>query len=687
MAKQDSDNSKNSYSADDFTALEGLDAVRKRPGMYIGSTDSHGLVHLHHEIFDNAVDEAIAGHCTRIEVILNKDGSVSISDNGRGIPVDTNAKTGLSGVMLAFTKLHAGGKFGGSGYKTSGGLHGVGSAVVNALSHRVDVTVERDGQQWALSFNRGKPVSYQGNAPDSAYKEVKDISAVKTVAKNRSGTVVRFWPDRGLFQKDAEISREVIIERARKTAFLIPNLSIHVRDLTRDETYEETFEFSGGIKDMVEYLQKDKPVCDTVYIEGTGTFIETVPVLDESGHMVNTDVERQVIVEAAFSYGNGYDANTNSFVNVVTTPKGGTHLKGFERGLLQTVRKAYEGTRLLKASEDPPILEDALEGITAVVSVQVPEPQFIGQTKEELGTSGVTKIVQEVVSDGVNRWINGKTKNQARTILEKIANASRTRIASRTQREAARRKTALEGASMPAKLVDCRAIGIDQSELFLVEGDSALGSARKGRNSEYQALLPLRGKILNVQKASMADMLKNAECAAIIQCLGAGSGRSFDIEQMRYGRVVLMADADVDGSHIRVLLITLIAKYMRPVIEEGRLYAAMPPLHKLEILGRKKEEIYTYTQSEKDETYAKLIKSGKKVKTPVQRFKGLGEMDADELWETTMNPATRSVRLITMEDVEAAEQTLQLLMGDEVAPRRDWIINNAENVDWEAIDA
>ncbi len=683
------DNSKKnaSYSADDFTALEGLDAVRKRPGMYIGSTDSAGLVHLHHEIFDNAVDEALAGYCTRIEVTMNKDGSISIADNGRGIPVDQNKKTGLSGVMLAFTKLHAGGKFGGSGYKTAGGLHGVGSAVVNALSQRVDVTVERDGKQWALSFHRGTPVIFSGAGPESEFKKVSDIQEVKKIPGNRSGTVVRFWPDRGLFRPDAAIDRAVIVQRARKTAFLVPNLAIQVRDLTGDQPFEETFEFSGGIKDMVEYLQSDKPICDIVYIKGEGSFNEVVPVLDDAGHMVNTEIERVVEVELAFAYGNGYENSINSFVNVVTTPKGGTHEKGFERGLLQTLRKGYEGTRLLKASEDPPILEDALEGITAVVSVQVPEPQFVGQTKEELGTAGVTKIVQEVVADGITKWMNGRTKNQARLVLEKVANASRTRIASRTQREAARRKTALEGASMPAKLVDCRAIGVEQSELFLVEGDSALGSARQGRNSEFQALLPLRGKILNVQKASMADMLKNAECSAIIQCIGAGTGKTFDLSQMRYGRVLLMADADVDGSHIRVLLITLFAKYMKPIIEDGRLYAAMPPLHKIETMGKGKDVFYTYTQGEMEATIDKLRKSGKSIKTPVQRFKGLGEMDADELWETTMNPETRSVRRITMDDVEAAEQMLQLLMGDEVAPRRDWIINNSDNVDWEAIDA
>lgn len=677
-----------SYSANDFTALEGLEAVRKRPGMYIGSTDSKGLAHLHHEIFDNSVDEAIAGFCSRIEVTLHEDGSVTVADNGRGIPTDVNTKTGLTGIELALTKLHAGGKFGGSGYKTSGGLHGVGAAVVNALSQRVDVLVFRDGNEHQMSFQRGTVGVFASDGPESKFTAKPGLRITGKAPKGHTGTTVRFWPDHGLFLPGSVIERDVVLERARKTAFLVPNLEINVRDLRGDKPFEETFKFVGGIKDMVDFLSPDKPLCDVVYITGTGTFLETVPVLDDQGHMVNKEIERTVDVNVAFRYGNGYEANVHSFVNVVTTPKGGSHVKGFERALVAAIRKGYEGTRLLKQNEEPPTLEDAAEGLTAVISVAVPEPQFVGQTKEELGTAGVLKVVQDIVANGVKNWIDAsKTKNQARLVLEKVANAARNRVASRTQREAARRKTALEGASMPAKLVDCRAIGIDRSELFLVEGDSALGSARQGRNSEYQALLPLRGKILNVQKASLADMLKNAECAAIIQVIGAGSGRTFDIEQMRYGRVMLMADADVDGSHIRTLLITLFWKYMRPVIESGRLYAAMPPLHKIEVMGKGGDTLYTYTQAEMEDTVAKLEKSGKKVKTPVQRFKGLGEMDAEELWETTMDPATRSVRRITADDAIAAEKSLELLMGSEVEPRRDWIIANAHRVDREAIDA
>lgn len=678
---------KDQYTADDFTALEGLESIRKRPGMYVGGNGPSALAHLHHEIFDNGVDEALAGYCTRLEVILHKDGSVEISDNGRGIPVDINKKLGESGVKIAYTRLHAGGKFGGSGYKVSGGLHGVGAAVVNALSERVDVIVHRDGSEHKLSFKRGTPVLFETDKVDSKFKEIKDIQPVGKSPKNFTGTTVRFWPDYALFTPGALIERETILERARRTAFLVPNLTINIRDLREETPFEESFHFEGGIRDMVEFMTTGKPLTEVAYLTGEGTFTETIPVLDQNGNLENKEVERIVEVEVAFRWDNGYETNTASFVNVVTTPKGGTHLKGFERAVLNTIRKAYDGTRLMKQTEDPPTMEDITEGLTAVVSVSVPEPQFVGQTKEELGTAGVTKAVQDVVANGLKLWIDAsKTKNQARLVLEKIANAARNRVASRSQREAARRKTALEGASMPAKLVDCRAIGVNRSELFLVEGDSALGSARQGRNSEYQALLPLRGKILNVQKASMADMLKNAECAAIIQCVGAGSGKTFDLEQMRYGRIMIMADADVDGSHIRSLLIVLFAKYMREVIEDGRLYAAMPPLHKIEVMGKGGETLYTYTQEEMESTVAGLEKQGKKIKTPVARFKGLGEMDAEELWETTMDPSTRSVRKITIEDISEAETILELLFGDEVAPRRDWIIANSHRVDKEAID-
>lgn len=677
-----------SYTADDFSALEGLEAVVRRPGMYVGSSDSKGLTHLVYEIFDNSVDEALAGHCTRIEVTMHPDGSIEVSDNGRGIPVDLNSKTGKSGVLMAYTMLHAGGKFGGSGYGASGGLHGVGAAVTTALSKRVDVSVCRAGEEHRISFvDLGKPVLFDGPEAGATSKAIKDVQKVGAAPKGHTGTRVRFWPNLDLFVPGSAIERESIVERARKTAFLVPNLAVQVRDLRADNAYEETFQFDGGIKDMVDYLTPGKAISDIVSITGSGLFTENVPKLDDNGNMINQEVERDVQVRVAFRWDAGYDTTVQSFVNVVSTPGGGTHVKGFERGMLNAIRKGYEGTRLIRASDDPPLLEDMTEGLTAVVYVSLSEPQFQGQTKEILGTQAVLKITQDVVTEGFKNWIEGRQKAQARLVLEKIANAAKNRVASRTQREAARRKTALEGASMPAKLVDCRAIGVERSELFIVEGDSALGSARMGRNSEYQALLPIRGKILNVQKASLSDMLNNAECASIIQCIGAGSGRSFDIDQMRYGRVMIMADADVDGGHIRSLLLTLIWRYMRPIIEEGRLYAAMPPLHKIEVVGRTKETIYTYSAAEMEETISRLEKAGKKVKTPVQRYKGLGEMNSEELWETTMDPASRSVRKVTAADAAAAELMIELLMGNDVESRRNYIIENADLVDRTAIDA
>jgi len=530
------------YDANDMTALEGLEAVRKRPGMYVGTTDTKGRTHLCFEVLDNAVDEAIAGHCSEVTLTLFEDGSVEVSDNGRGIPVDQNTKTKMSGVEMVFTKLHAGGKFGGGGYATAGGLHGVGAAVVNALSTRVDVDVQRGGYLWQVSFQRGAPGVFAGNGPEAGFTAKKGLRKGKKIAASRTGTTVRYWPDESLFLAGSSTDGDAVIARARQTAFLVPGLAVTVRDL-RDPNapVEETFAFKGGSVDMVDYLSSDEKINDPVHLTGEGTYTEQVPMPDKNGNMVTTEVERVVRVDVALRWGKGYDPTVRSFVNVVATPKGGTHVKGFERGLVTAIRKGYDGTRLMKANEDPVTVDDCLEGLTAVVSVSVPEPQFVGQTKEELGTTGVTKAVQTVVSEGVANWLKGRKKAQGRLVLEKIANAARARIASRTQREAARRKTALAGASMPAKLVDCRATGISRSELFIVEGDSALGSARAARNSEYQALLPIRGKILNVQKATLAQVLNNNECSSIIQVIGAGSGRNFDIADMRYGRVVLMS--------------------------------------------------------------------------------------------------------------------------------------------------
>jgi len=687
------------YSARHLSVLEGLEAVRKRPGMYIGSTDSRGLTHCMWEIIDNSVDEALAGHCTRIDVVLHADGSVEVRDNGRGIPVDIEPRTGLSGVELVMTKLHAGGKFGSGSYTASGGLHGVGASVVNALSARLDVEVDRQGHTHAMSFRRGIPGVFDADGPDAGFTPRSGLEQVRRIAKKVTGTRVRFWADRQIFLKDADIAREALLDRARQTAFLVPGLTISVRDerTEGEEPYEEEFRFDGGISEFCAYLAPDPEVCPVLRIEGSGNFTETVPVLDEQGHMVPTDVERRLDVDVALRWGTGYDTTVRSFVNVIATPKGGTHLAGFERALVRVVNDQLRATKLLRASDDPVTKEDVLEGLTAVVTVRLPEPQFEGQTKEILGTSAASRIVSQVVGRELRTFLTSTKrteKQQARAVLEKIVNAAKARLAARQQRETQRRKNALENSALPAKLVDCRSEGLERSELFIVEGDSALGTAKLARDSEFQALLPIRGKILNVQKASVADMLKNAECAAIIQVIGAGSGRSFDLDAARYGRVILMADADVDGAHIRCLLLTLFYRYMRPMLEAGRVFAAVPPLHRIELTnvrrkrGARPEDryIYTYSDAELHRKLLELEKKGITWKEPVQRYKGLGEMDADQLAETTMDPRHRTLRRIRVDQAEEAAAVFELLMGNEVAPRRAFIAQGARELDLSRID-
>jgi DNA gyrase subunit B len=677
------------YGADDLTHLEGLDAVRKRPGMYIGSTDSRGVNHLANEIMDNATDEGVGGHAEHVAVVLHPDGSVQVDDDGRGIPTDINAKSGLSGVELVLTRLHAGGKFGGSGYKTSGGLHGVGASAVNALSLRFDATVKRDGKVHEISFQRGVPGVFAGAGPGAAFTPQPGLRVVRRMKRNeRSGTSIRYWYDARYFETGARLDTDVVRAKLRNTAFLVPGVQYTLADFTGEEPREETFHFPNGLADMVEFLTPsgDKPVSGMLMVIGEGTYKENAA--DANGVM-QSNVERRAEIEIAFRWGTGYDRTVECFTNTIRNVHGGTHRKGFERALTRALSEAVRNTRgLLKPKEDPPVLDDYLEGMTAVIHVRVPEPQFTSQTKDELSTAGLTRVVQTLVEQHLKQWMDDrKTKVEARTVLQKVVDAARVRLTQKQQKDAARRKTALEGASMPPKLVDCRSTGIGRSELYIVEGDSALGTARMARSSEYQALLPIRGKILNVQKASLQQVLDNAECSAIVQVLGAGSGRTFDLSTMRYGRVMIMADADVDGSHIRTLLITLFAKYMRPVIEAGRLFAAMPPLHKVSTKGRNGEIIYTYTQQEMEATVGRFEKSGKTVNKPVPRFKGLGEMDADELWDTTMNPASRTVRRITLTDAERAEATLELLMGERVEPRKNWLIEAAGRIDQDTIDA
>ncbi|UOZ10247.1 type IIA DNA topoisomerase subunit B [Amycolatopsis sp. WQ 127309] len=677
------------YGADDLTHLEGLEAVRKRPGMYIGSTDSRGINHLFSEVVDNSTDEGVAGYATKIVVTLHADSSVQVDDDGRGIPTGTHAKSGLSGVELVLTRLHAGGKFGGSGYKTSGGLHGVGASAVNALSHRFDVTVKQDGKVHQMSFKHGVPGTFDAPGPKAKFTRRSGLNLVGKMKRGeRGGTSIRYWYDSRYFESGAALDVEGVRAKMRNTAFLVPGVTYVLRTAIEDTINEETFHFPHGLVDMVDFLTPsgEKPVCGTLLITGEGTYKENAA--DAAGVM-QSNVERRAEIEVALRWGTGYERTVECFTNTIRNVHGGTHRRGFDRAMAKALQDAISKTRgLLKPKEDMPTIEDVLEGMTAVIHVRLPEPQFTSQTKDELSTAGATRVIQGIVDKHVKAWTEDrKTKSEAKVVLQKVVDASRVRLTQKQQKDAARRKTALEGAAMPPKLVDCRTTGVSRSELFLVEGDSALGSARMARVSEYQALLPLRGKILNVQKASLGDTLKNAEIASIVQVLGAGTGRTFDLTTMRYGRVILMADADVDGSHIRTLLITLFAKYMRPVIEDGRLYAAMPPLHKLVTKGRNPETHFTFTQQEMESKFAQLERAGKSIVTPVPRFKGLGEMDADELWDTTMNPSTRSVRRITMDDADAAEGALELLMGEKVEPRRNWLVASSDRIDRDAIDA
>jgi DNA gyrase subunit B len=669
------------YDASSLQVLEGLDAVRKRPGMYIGSTDSRGLQHCLWEIVDNAVDEAIAGHCDLINVVLHADASIEVSDNGRGIPTDTEKKTGLSGVEVVFTKLHAGGKFGGGGYAVSGGLHGVGASVVNALSSRLDVAVVRDGHRHTLSFDHGNP----GKFTADGFEKSHDL-AVEPAKGERSGTKVRYWSDRTIFLADARVDIDLTLQRARQTAFLVPGLRIVVEDHREGEPARHEFRFEGGMADMLEHATTGTPICDVVHIKGSGNFTETVPVLRD-GQLVTEEVQRNLEVECALRWTGGYDHEIRSFVNIIATPKGGTHLTGFQRALNRTINDTLRNSKTLKPNEESATTEDVNEGLVAVVLVRLAEPQFEGQTKEILGTSAATAIVSQVVSDGLRSWLaSPRNKNMAKAVQDKVAGAVRARVAARLQRETVRRKTALESSnSLPAKLSDCRTNDKERSELILIEGDSAGGTVKAARDSEFQALMPLRGKILNVMKASEKQMLDNAECAAIISAMGAGAGKSFDLENIRYGKLIFMTDADVDGSHIRCLLLTLCYRYLRPLLDAGRVYAAMPPLFRIEVSGGK-EHIYCYSDSERDLKVAEINAAGKKVKA-IQRYKGLGEMDADQLAETTIDVDKRKLRRMTVDDAQKAADAFEMLMGSEVSARKEFIVRNGGLLDRSRIDA
>lgn len=659
--------------------------------MYIGSTDTRGLMHCLWEIIDNAVDEALAGYGERITVELAADGSIRVGDVARGIPVDIEPRTKLTGVEVVFTKLHAGGKFGAGSYNATGGLHGVGASVVNALSERLDVEVDRLGATWSMSFRRGVPGVFDGDGPQAPFTPGGGLRKTGRVGKNVTGTRIRYWPDHQIFLPGAELSLNQLLARARQTSFLVPGLALSVTDSRGEEPISEVFKHDGGIGEFCDYLAKGDPVTDVIRLQGEDSFTETVPMLDDDGAMTPTDVERDLSVDIALRWTNSYDTQVASFVNIIATPKGGTHVSGFERGLTKAFVRGLDGTRLLKANEEI-VKDDVLEGLTAVVTVRLAEPQFEGQTKEVLGTPPVTRLVAKVVEAELATFLTSNKaalRTQARAVMEKVVSASRTRVQARAHKDAQRRKNALESSTLPAKLADCRSTDLDRTELFIVEGDSALGTAKLARNSEFQALLPIRGKILNVQKASVGDMLKNAECASIIQVVGAGSGRTFELDAARYSKIIFMADADADGAHIRTLLATLFFKYMRPMVAAGRVYSAVPPLHRFELTNPKKGQekyLYTYSEAEYRRKLAELTKRGQGFKEP-QRYKGLGEMDADQLADTTMNPRHRMLRRLTVDEAEAAEATFEKLMGNDVAPRKQFIIEGAYSLDAERIDA
>ncbi|SPT52445.1 DNA gyrase subunit B [Actinomyces bovis] len=748
MPASEKTTSPSDYSARHLSVLEGLEAVRKRPGMYIGSTDQRGLMHCVWEIVDNAVDEALEGHATKIEVTVHTDGSIEVRDNGRGVPVDVEPSSGLTGVELVYTKLHAGGKFGGGSYGAAGGLHGVGASVVNALAARMDVEVDRGGKTHAMSFRRGVPGVFADPstgpslaAPFSEYTKATELRITGKVKRGLTGTRVRYWADPQIFPKPDQYDAAALRARLRQTSFLVPGLTLTLVDERAPEAIAaaqshaakvgqeapedaalrasaknatedaadlfdtgmddgvELFQAKGGTADFVDFLAADASVTDTFRLTGEGQYTETVQQLDKrSGHLRPVEVERTCSVDIALRWGIGYDTTERSFVNIIATPMGGTHLTGFEQALTKVLRKQIDNNaRALKVTARDGKIEkdDILAGMTAVVTVRVPEPQFEGQTKEVLGTAPVRNIVAKVVESELTALLTSSKrdlKTQSRALQEKIVGEMRARVSARMHKEITRRKTALETSTLPAKLADCRSDDVAASELFIVEGDSALGTAKNARNSEFQALLPIRGKILNVQKASQADMLHNAECSAIIQVVGAGSGRTFDLAQARYGKVILMTDADVDGAHIRTLLLTLFFRYMRPLIEAGRVYAAVPPLHRVEVSAqgrRKKEIIYTYSDDELVRTLRRLEKQGRSFKEP-QRYKGLGEMDAHQLAETTMEPEHRTLRRITLADeamLAEAENVFELLMGSAVEPRRAFIVEGAEKIDRERIDA
>ncbi len=629
------------YGGDQIQILEGLEAVRKRPGMYIGSTSSRGLHHLVYEIVDNAVDEALAGFCTEINVIINEDNTITVIDDGRGIPVDMNHKAGKPAVEVVFTVLHAGGKFGGGGYKVSGGLHGVGASVVNALSNWLEVRVYRDGHIYQQRYERGKTMY--------------DLKICGDCDEGRTGTVVTFSPDETIFEETI-FDYNILRQRLREMAFLTKGLKITLTDRREQPARSETFHYEGGIKEFVQYLNHSKEALypEVIYCEGT---------------------KDGVFVEVAMQHNDSYNESTFSFVNNITTPEGGTHMAGFRNALTKTFNNYAKQNKLLKDTESALSGEDIREGLTAIISVKLSDPQFEGQTKQKLGNSEARGAVDSVLSEQLTYFLE-QNPTIAKTICEKSLLAQRAREAARKARELTRRKTALEGLSLPGKLADCSDKDPGNCEIFIVEGDSAGGSAKTARSRATQAVLPLRGKILNVEKARLDRIYANEEIKAMITAFGTGIHEDFDIEKLRYHKIIIMTDADVDGAHISTLMLTFIYRFMPELIRQGYVYLAQPPLFKLE---KNKKVWYAYS----DEQLNSILEEvGRDSSNKIQRYKGLGEMDADQLWETTMDPEHRILRRVTMDDAQSAETdlTFTTLMGDKVEPRREFIEENAKYV-------
>ena len=630
------------YKADQIQVLEGLEAVRKRPGMYIGSVSARGLHHLVYEIVDNSVDEALAGYCKNIHVTIEPGNIIKVEDDGRGIPVDIHPKTKLSAAETVYTVLHAGGKFGGdSGYKVSGGLHGVGSSVVNALSTWTEVTIQRDGGIFQMSFERGKTVKHLEKIGDS----------------KKTGTTVRFFADDTIFET-LEYDYTVLENRLRETAFLTKGLRITLTDEREETPKKADFCYEGGLISFVEYLNKNKEKLHPkpIYIEKNG----------------------EIPIEISIQYTSSYSDNIYSFVNNINTIEGGTHLEGFKRSLTKVFNDYARNHNILKEKDSNLQGEDIREGITAIVSVKVKEPQFEGQTKTKLGNSEVTGAVQSVMNEYLATFLE-ENPAVAKAILEKCISASRAREAARKARELVRRKNVLESTTLPGKLADCSSNKPEECEVYIVEGDSAGGSAKQGRDRRFQAILPLWGKMLNVEKARADKIYNNDKLQPVILAVGAGIGADFDITKIRYGKVIIMADADVDGAHIRTLLLTFFFRYMRPLVENGNVFLAQPPLYKLSKKGMK--DVYCYTDAQLTEKYKELEEQGiARDQVGLQRYKGLGEMNPEQLWETTMNPENRTLIQVTMDDAMKADETISLLMGDEVEPRRNFIVENARDV-------